>query len=526
MKLFSITNNDARAALLTVAQGDQPRRLEFAYDYLGRRVEKKVYDYNPAAAGTANQWVLQTNTRYLYQGWNLIAELEAVWNTSTSTYDLNISRTYHYGLAIAGTLAQTGGVGALLMIQDGEDQYFPAYDGNGNVTGLLNAEGETAAAYEYTPYGELLRCEGGYARQNPFRFSTKYWDEETGLVYYGLRYYSPGSGKFINRDPIGEAGGLNLYGFVGNNPVNRVDVLGMADADEQAYINDHDLLELQSRYSQLVVDPETGDVYLSYPTGLYHNSYGDLTNSGWSSAKVGNVHEDQNPSAPTGGGETPGFDPDEIVEMEPFEVKARREKDPFANTEIALSSISSPLGISNNADTSWLNEKVERCKQLRVQVEETKQEYNGLEAMQKEKFETMMNADEVFFEDEGKYALTHTTDVLGFLPGAGGVVAGFLATGVAMTGDQKSELLISTSSLGTAWAALEISKSVIANSASSILAPATYGYHFIEYAGKSMENRQARYSARGSYNGAFNNAESAHKKYLAAMDRFIALCSD
>jgi RHS repeat-associated protein len=61
----------------------------------------------------------------------------------------------------------------------------------------------------------------------PFRFSTKYTDSETGLVYYGARYYAPGLGRFINRDPIEEQGGLNLYGFCGNDGINRWDKLGM-----------------------------------------------------------------------------------------------------------------------------------------------------------------------------------------------------------------------------------------------------------------------------------------------------------
>ncbi|MEJ1974190.1 MAG: RHS repeat-associated core domain-containing protein [Lacunisphaera sp.] len=71
-----------------------------------------------------------------------------------------------------------------------------------------------------------------YAADNPFRFSTKWQDDETGLIYYGERYYSSALGRFINRDPIEEAGGVNLYGFVGNNAVNSVDVLGMGDDDD------------------------------------------------------------------------------------------------------------------------------------------------------------------------------------------------------------------------------------------------------------------------------------------------------
>lgn len=60
-----------------------------------------------------------------------------------------------------------------------------------------------------------------------FRFSTKFYDGETGLVYYGHRYYSPGMGRFINRDPSGESGGLNLYGFVSNDSINGIDYLGL-----------------------------------------------------------------------------------------------------------------------------------------------------------------------------------------------------------------------------------------------------------------------------------------------------------
>jgi RHS repeat-associated protein len=96
-------------------------------------------------------------------------------------------------------------------------------------------DGKVAVAYEYGPFGETVRAAvdpglSAALRQElatqPFRFSTKFTDGETGLVYYGLRYYDPGLGRFLNRDPLGEAGGENLYAFVGNGPVNRLDVLG------------------------------------------------------------------------------------------------------------------------------------------------------------------------------------------------------------------------------------------------------------------------------------------------------------
>jgi len=105
--------------------------------------------------------------------------------------------------------------------------YFSAYDGNGNVMALVNAaDGSVAARYEYGPFGELIRATGPMAKVNPFRFSTKYQDEETGLVYYGYRYYDPSTGRWVNSDPMEEKGGLNLFGFVENDPSNRVDPLG------------------------------------------------------------------------------------------------------------------------------------------------------------------------------------------------------------------------------------------------------------------------------------------------------------
>jgi RHS repeat-associated protein len=67
------------------------------------------------------------------------------------------------------------------------------------------------------------------ADQFPFRFSTKQFDAETGFYYYGYRFYSPELGRWLSRDPVEEQGGLNLYGFVGNDPVDRWDMLGLGE---------------------------------------------------------------------------------------------------------------------------------------------------------------------------------------------------------------------------------------------------------------------------------------------------------
>jgi RHS repeat-associated protein len=76
-----------------------------------------------------------------------------------------------------------------------------------------------------------MKVTGSAAALNPFRFSTKYTDSETGLLYYGFRYYNPSTGRWLSRDPIEEEGGFNLYGMVENDPLNRVDLLGLDGAD-------------------------------------------------------------------------------------------------------------------------------------------------------------------------------------------------------------------------------------------------------------------------------------------------------
>jgi len=84
-----------------------------------------------------------------------------------------------------------------------------------------------AAKYEYDPYGNLIASSGTYAEANPFRFSTKWFDDETGLCYYGYRYYSPRLGRWMSSDPAEEHG--NLYLFTSNCPLCLTDLLGLLD---------------------------------------------------------------------------------------------------------------------------------------------------------------------------------------------------------------------------------------------------------------------------------------------------------
>lgn len=204
---------------ITAVPNAERKKLDFLYDDEGRRVMKAVSVWNGSAfANPVTNW-------FVYDGWNLAGELSV-----TADGCVELVRSYTWGLDLSGSLDGAGGIGGLVLVTDYATgtSYFPAYDGNGNILALVNAaDGSVAAQYEYSPFGELIRSTGTMAKANPFRWSTKYWDEETGLVYYGYRYYSPTMGRWISRDPIEEEGGNNLYAFVGNTPINSYDLLGM-----------------------------------------------------------------------------------------------------------------------------------------------------------------------------------------------------------------------------------------------------------------------------------------------------------
>jgi RHS repeat-associated protein len=197
---------------LSAAPSASKKKLEFSYDGQSRRVGKKVFAWSGSA------YTLNAQTKFIYDGWNLVAETDAS-NT--------VQRSYVWGNDLSGTLQGAGGVGGLLAIKAGEESFLPGYDGNGNVMALVKSSNQSiSASYTYGAFGEAIQAdEVGVA--NPFRFSTKYHDIETGFAYYGYRYYNPQIGRWINKDPIQEEGGVNLYGFVANNAIERTDALGL-----------------------------------------------------------------------------------------------------------------------------------------------------------------------------------------------------------------------------------------------------------------------------------------------------------
>ena len=170
-----------------------------------------------------------SNTLFVYDGWNLIQELDG--NDPAHA----VQKSYVWGLDLSQSIQGAGGVGGLLAMTENGNTYLYCHDANGNVGRMINAsDGSVAAAYEYAPFGALVHQSGDMADANPFRFSTKYFDKEVGLIHYDFRDYEPGMGRWLSRDPIEEEGGFNLYAFLNNDSVNAFDALGLWKATPES----------------------------------------------------------------------------------------------------------------------------------------------------------------------------------------------------------------------------------------------------------------------------------------------------
>jgi RHS repeat-associated protein len=119
-----------------------------------------------------------------------------------------------------------------------------------------NSDGDVSTQYNYSPFG-VTQVMGTDVSQ-PFRFTGREWDAETGLYYYRARYYSPEMGRFVSEDPIRFAGGdVNWYRYVGNNSVNNVDPLGLiwktVGYEYPSYIKGH-LNMLKNKFADTALD--------------------------------------------------------------------------------------------------------------------------------------------------------------------------------------------------------------------------------------------------------------------------------
>jgi RHS repeat-associated protein len=213
-------------------------RLAFAYYPDGRRARKTVYRLS------GQNWLPVRNHQFFYDGWNLASEIGDAYDAAGNLLPgARVVRRCLWGLDLAGQRSgslgqEAGGIGGLLAFtvtsNNVEKVYLPIADAMGNIHKIVDATtGAVAAEYDYDPFGKLISEAFPHSSipefaHFPFRFQSKYYDAETGLYYFGYRYYDPTSCKWLCRDPLQEQGGINLTAYCSNDPVNKVDPLGLA----------------------------------------------------------------------------------------------------------------------------------------------------------------------------------------------------------------------------------------------------------------------------------------------------------
>ncbi|MEM6820322.1 MAG: RHS repeat-associated core domain-containing protein [Verrucomicrobiota bacterium] len=199
--VWDAENRLRRAVLPTGAS------VEYFYDSQSRRI-KTVHSSG-------------NSTFHVFDKWNEIFRRERENGIDKET-------VYTWGSDLSGGMQEAGGVGGLLAVSDLDsgEHFYPAFDGNGNISEYLSEAGEVVAHFEYDPFGKTIAVSGSMVSRFDYRFSSKPQDSTTGLYYYGYRFYDQVSGRWMSRDPIAEEGGINLYGFVGNFVINSYDILG------------------------------------------------------------------------------------------------------------------------------------------------------------------------------------------------------------------------------------------------------------------------------------------------------------
>lgn len=165
--------------------------VSFSYDPFGRRI-KKV-----SGAGTSI---------FAYDGINLVEETNAAGSAAAR---------YAQGTRFDEPLA---------MQRSSTTSYYET-DGLGTVTSLSNGAGALAQTYTFDSFGKQTAASGSLT--NSFQYTARELDTETALYYMRARYFDPGSGRFINEDPIMFGGGRNFYAYTGNSPVVFADPSGL-----------------------------------------------------------------------------------------------------------------------------------------------------------------------------------------------------------------------------------------------------------------------------------------------------------
>ncbi len=195
------------------------RRIEYQYDALDRLTklsrngEEFHYQYD-----AFNRRLKKTGPdleeNYLYIDQNEVGMIDAQGKIRQ--------------LRILG-LGKGAEIAAAVALELDEEIYIPIHDQSGHVAALVDLSSRTLAeGYAYTAFGQEQRY-GSYL-PNPWHFSSKRIDPESGWVFFGRRYYSPAIGRWTTPDPIGHADGPNLYAYLRNNPLTHFDLYGLIGA--------------------------------------------------------------------------------------------------------------------------------------------------------------------------------------------------------------------------------------------------------------------------------------------------------
>ncbi len=189
-------------------------KKEYVYDGMHRLRIRKEFGWISSA------WTQTNEIHYIYDGKRII-QLRDTNNLPTLTFTR--------GLDLSGSLQGAGGTGGLLAMTENPSSTHSYYhaDGNGNITMLINLYQLPVGKYGYDSFGNPLWESGTKAFVNPFWFSSQIYDSDTGFLQYLYRIYIPELDRWLNRDPIQEQGGINLYGYANNNPISYSDIMGL-----------------------------------------------------------------------------------------------------------------------------------------------------------------------------------------------------------------------------------------------------------------------------------------------------------
>ncbi|WP_412256039.1 RHS repeat-associated core domain-containing protein [Akkermansia sp.] len=202
---------DANGRPVIFTQEDASTVVTCSYDYEGRRFSKKITVNGSTAS---HSW-------YLYRGYLQVAELDLMYPSSelVKSYLWDPTESTASRILMMTNWKDNG---------TGRKEHFCfMHDALKNVTSIFDEQQTRRARYEYAPFGAPITVQGDMAQENKFRFSCEFMDDELGLVYYNYRHLNPTDGRWINRDPIAEQGGTNLYAFSGNDVINKLDLLGL-----------------------------------------------------------------------------------------------------------------------------------------------------------------------------------------------------------------------------------------------------------------------------------------------------------